>query len=284
MNICIIPVCFNAHKDAQRLLHSIDCAYRASLGVTLSVILADNSNVVPSQEFDSSDYAYTFILLKNDNIGYFPAFNKALSSLNRPLDEFDYVIVCNVDLIVADDFVAMLKAHSAEPETGLIAPSIYSERNGLDLNPAMKNRPSIMKIQFMRLICSSVFLFHGYSRIAQLRELLHPKLTKLLNFISPSPNVAKQIRMYGAHGSFMIFTKRYFSKGAHVSYPRFLFGEEGFVAEQLLINGLSIEHVPCIKVFDKEHGSTSKSAKRFICAEHKKSYDYFYENFIKIKL
>ena len=87
--------------------------------------------------------------------------------------------------------------------------------------------------------------------------------------------------MYCAHGSFMVFTQQYFAKGAQVAYPRFLFGEEGFVAEQLRMHGLEIEHVPNIRVFDKEHASTSQVNLDFICAEHKKSYDYFYANFIK---
>lgn len=284
MNICIIPVCFNAYDDAQRLLQSIDSAYRASTGVAVNVILADNSTISPSHAINLGDYAYTFHHLKNDNIGYFPAFNEALSTLSSKLDDFDYVIACNVDLVIADDFITMLLAHPVDPEVGLIAPGIYSDRDGLDINPAMVHRPSILKIQFMRFICSSVFLFQNYSRIALLRTLLRSKSKKLSNRKPLSENISKKIRMYGAHGSFMIFTKRYFSKGAHVSYPRFLFGEEGFVAEQLRMNGLVIEHVPNIKVFDKEHGSTSKSDMRFICAEHKKSYDYFYKNFLKTQV
>ena len=81
----------------------------------------------------------------------------------------------------------------------------------------------------------------------------------------------------------MIFTKSYFTRSAHVSYDRFLFGEEGFVAEQLLKNELIIEHTPNIRVYDREHGSTSKAGKSFICSEHKKSYDYFYENYLSKK-
>ena len=117
--------------------------------------------------------------------------------------------------------------------------------------------------------------------MSRMRAFLRSKFVKLWKpkvYFESSSNHRK---MYGAHGSFMIFTKYYFSKGAHVDYPRFLFGEETFVAEQLRMNGLIIKHVPNIKVFDEEHGSTSKLARKFICAEHKKSYEYFYENFIK---
>ncbi|MNZ11427.1 hypothetical protein D3C78_282910 [compost metagenome] len=87
--------------------------------------------------------------------------------------------------------------------------------------------------------------------------------------------------MYGAHGSFMIFSRNYFRLGADVDYPRFLFGEEVFVAEQLRTHNLHIEHLPQLRIFDKEHASTSKVKFGFICGEHKKSYDYLYERFYK---
>ena len=87
--------------------------------------------------------------------------------------------------------------------------------------------------------------------------------------------------MYGAHGSFMVFTRRYFEKGAHVNYPRFLFGEEVFVAEQLRKHSLMIESIPEIRVFDKEHASTSQEKLEFICPEHKKSYEYLKRHFFR---
>lgn len=284
INICIVPVCFNAYEDAQRLLDSINRAYKSTSDIFLNIILADNSTIADKNPIDSNHYSYNFSLLKNNNIGYFPAFNKALATLGEQLQTFDYVMVCNVDLVVAEDFFSSLRAHSPGPETGVLAPGIYSDRDGRDLNPGMIRRPSLLKIQFMRLVCSNVYLFQGYIRLGHLRNVLRAKFVKKAANRNSDESATTQPTMYGAHGSFLIFTKRYFAKGAHVSYPRFLFGEEGFVAEQVRMNGLRIEHTPNIKVFDREHGSTSKSGNSYICAEHKKSYDYFYENFLKKKV
>lgn len=283
MKICIVPVCYNAYEDALRFLESVELAFRACPGLVLDVVLADNSTVLPTIDIAAQQYSYSFKYLKNDNVGYFPAFNKALANLSQGVESYDFVAVCNVDLIVADDFFSALLAHSAGSETGLIAPGIFSDKDGRDLNPKMMRRPSARKINFMRLVCSNVVLFRWYHKLVRMREQTRSRAqqrdrgvdNKTMTISSPQP------QMYGAHGSFMIFTRRYFAKGADVAYPRFLFGEEGFVAEQLRRHALSIEHVPSVRVFDKEHASTSQVKLDFICAEHKKSYDYFYTHFLK---
>ncbi len=276
MRVCFVPVCYNAHDDALRFLHSVDRAFSACSGLKLDVILSDNSTVLPETEFASRQCAYSFHYLKNDNIGYFPAFNKALSSLPQEVGSYDFVVVCNVDLVIAEDFFATLLAHPLVNRTGLIAPGIFSDKDGRDLNPKMVRRPSARKINFMRMVCSNVTLFRWYHKLVRMREQARSRAPQDVASITGSEQP-----MYGAHGSFMVFTRQYFAKGAQVAYPRFLFGEEGFVAEQLRMHGLEIEHVPNIRVFDKEHASTSQVNLGFICAEHKKSYDYFYTNFIK---
>ncbi|MBJ2176861.1 glycosyltransferase family 2 protein [Pseudomonas veronii] len=283
MKVCMVPVCYNAHDDALRFLDSIDLAFLAFPGFALDVVLADNSTVAPVMDIASRQYAYSFKYLKNDNVGYFPAFNKALVSLPHGVEGYDFVVVCNVDLVVAEDFFSVLLAHSVGSETGLVAPGIFSDKDGRDLNPKMMRRPSARKINFMRLVCSNVLLFRWYHKLVRMREQARSSAQRRdrVQVGATMASGTAQPPMYGAHGSFMVFTRRYFTKGADVAYPRFLFGEEGFVAEQLRRHGLSIEHVPSVRVFDKEHASTSQVKLDFICAEHKKSYDYFYTHFLR---
>lgn len=283
MKVCIVPVCYNAHEDALRFLASVELAFRACPSLVLDVVLADNSTVYSTIDMAAQQYSYSFKYLKNDNVGYFPAFNKALATLAHGVKDYDFVVVCNVDLVVAEDFFTVLLSHSVGGETGLIAPGIFSDKDGRDLNPKMMSRPSARKINFMRLVCSNVVLFRWYHKLVRMREQTRSRAQQRDRGAGNMTVSAgeSQPRMYGAHGSFMIFTRRYFTKGADVAYPRFLFGEEGFVAEQLRRHALSIEHVPSVRVFDKEHASTSQVKLDFICAEHKKSYDYFYTHFLK---
>lgn len=279
--ICLVPVCYNAHEDALRLLSSIESAFKACSGVDVDVVLCDNSTFAPAADAFSQNYSYSFKYLKSENIGYFPAFNKALAALPYSVGAYDFVIVCNVDLVIAEDFFSVLQAHDFPAETGVVAPGIFSDKDGRDLNPKMMRRPSAFKINFMRAVCSNVVLFRWYHKLVRMRELARSR-SQMRSQVSVTASEPQEVSaMYGAHGSFMIFTKRYFGKGAHVAYPRFLFGEEGFVAEQLRMHGLKIKHFQALRVFDKEHASTSQVKLDFICSEHKKSYDFFYNNFLR---
>ena len=90
MKICIVPVCYNSYEDAIKLLDSIEIAFKKTVNVYLDVVLSDNSS---SSCHFSDDYSYSFYYIKNDNIGYFPAFNKGLSVLKDDVSEYDFVIV-----------------------------------------------------------------------------------------------------------------------------------------------------------------------------------------------
>ncbi len=281
MRICIVPVCYNAHSDALRFLESVNRAYLSCFGLQLDVVLSDNSTVLPGACELDQGYAFAYKYQKNDNVGYFPGFNRGLSVLPVPISSYDFIVVCNVDLVMADDFFSVLSKQVLESNTGLIAPGIFSDKDGRDMNPKIMRRPTAAKINFMRIVCSNVLLFRWYHKLVRLREQARSRSQKKKSIEGRESKAPAGQRMYGAHGSFMIFTKQYFRQGADVDYPRFLFGEEGFVAEQLRRHNLVIEHVPELRVFDKEHASTSQVKLKFLCAEHKKSYDYFYRHFLK---
>lgn len=284
MKICIVPVCYNAHEDALRFLESVEKAFFTCPGLELDVMLADNSTIVIPKAISERQYAFAYRYLKNSNVGYFPAFNRALSSLQQSLADFDYIMVCNVDLVVADDFFAKLIAYMPSSRIGLIAPGIYSDKDGRDLNPKIMRRPSSAKLEFMRAVCSSTMLFKLYSGLARMREKTRSRLQKRQSISEHAQRISKAQKMYGAHGSFMIFTRSYFRQGASVDYPRFLFGEEVFVAEQLRMHQLEIAHISNVRIFDKEHASTSQANFKFICGEHKKSYEYLISNFFAGKV
>lgn len=281
--ICIVPVCYNAHDDALRFLASVDVAFKNCSNVFLDVVLSDNSTVPPPVELEGNRYSFSYRYLRNTNVGYFPAFNRAVNVLPMGVGEYEFVVVCNVDLIIAEDFLERLSVWPVSPDVGLVAPGIFSDKDGRDLNPKMMRRPTSLKINFMRLICSNVLLFRCYHKLVRMREKARSRSQPDYFSSGKDNRLLRGQKMYGAHGSFMIFTKKYFSQGASINYPRFLFGEEGFVAEQLRQYQLVIEHAPALRIFDKEHASTSQVKLKFICAEHKKSYDYFYKNFLKGK-
>jgi GT2 family glycosyltransferase len=276
IKVCLVCVCYNAYEDTLRLLNSIEHAFSIVSDLALTVVLSDNSTSVQGAKLiERVNFSYNYIYIKNDNVGYFPAFNLGVKATKECVEDFDYIIVSNVDLAMDSDFFNSLKSLKLKNNIGLVAPKIISDSSGNDSNPKMKSRPTKRQISIMRLLCSSPVLFSLYQKLSILK----------LNFRKQPKNTItgtnNDVRMYGAHGAFMIFTQMYFEAKARIDYPRFLFGEEGFVAEELRKYSLKIQHETNLVIYDKEHGSTSTQPSKFICKEHKKSYDYFYENYMK---
>lgn len=283
MKLCIVAVCYNAHEDAKRLLDSIELAFSESrVKFELFVVLSDNSNSLAPQELTCASYSYSYSYLKNDrNIGYFPAFSASIKNLGLVTTEFDYIAVTNVDLELDKTFFVNLEGLNIDHKVGVIAPKIRSLSNGRDLNPKMLVRPSVNKILFNRAVFSYPVLFKLYNIITKFREYVSSKKQKLNKNECECSSASDFLEMYGAHGSFMIFTKNYFLAYASIDYPRFLFGEEGFVAEQARAKSLKIIHVPKLIIHDREHGTTSQQPSAFMCREHVKSYDYYLNTFRK---
>lgn len=273
INICLVCVCFNAYKDAVQLLESISSSYNKSSKINLSVVFSDNSeDEVGVKLVRDAVFDFKYSYKKNENVGYFPAFYDGFNSLGKSLDSFDYVIVSNVDLALDVGFFKNLESLVIDSSVGVIAPAIISMNHGGDLNPKMLERPSKQKIEFMIRVCGSGFLFLLHRLVSSIRDKLRTKNKRL----EARP---KGGTMYGAHGAFMMFTRRYFEKGGSIDYPRFLFGEEGFVAEETRRAGLVVQHVETLVINDREHGSTSLKSSRFLAREHKKSYEYFLSHY-----
>ena len=278
IKVCIIAVCYNAHEDAKRLLDSIELAIAGPRApVDLLVVLSDNSSSVAPHDLIGADYSFNYSYLTNENIGYFPAFNAGIKSLNFAPSTFDYIAVSNVDLLLDKSFFVNLAKLQADPDVGVIAPKIRSLSNGRDLNPKMLGRPGVKQIKLARAIFVYPVLFKIYNAFTRLKEYLVSKNQKVT--AKGSPPVDGYLEMYGAHGSFIIFTKNYFLAGASIDYPRFLFGEEGFVAEQAMAQSLKVIHAPQIIIHDREHGTTSQQPSAFMCREHVNSYDYYLNTF-----
>lgn len=265
-------VCYNDYENTKRLLNSISIAYSREKNLELNVILSDNSDKNEEIEFDSNSYKYNFIWLKNDNVGYFPAFSKAVQSVRHDISYYDYIMVSNVDLAVDEYFFNDLVKFKCPKDVGVIAPNIISESDGRNLNPKIAKPISSFKLKVNKLIFSS-FLFYPHSLASRLKNKLKSKKKPEIN------SQDKPSFIYAPHGSFIIFTNNYFKKEASYIYPRFLFGEEIFVAEECKLKNLKIIYVQTIKIYDKEHVSTSALRSNFLAQEHIKSFDYLLKKY-----
>ncbi|WP_150640187.1 hypothetical protein [Pseudomonas fluorescens] len=238
--------------------------------ISFTFVIVDNSTKEIDEQVLVSVSAMNFTThyLKSDNVGYFPGFKKGTELLGSLLD-FDCVAISNVDLTVRADFFESLKTqiNAVSDETGIIAPAILSKGRGGDLNPKTLYRPTRFSL------LKNIFIFKRLWLLKIYRKLSDLKVKSSIGSLAAGES------FYSPHGSFILFTKQYFSQGGSVDYPQFLFGEEDFVAEQCLRVGLKVQYQPSITIIDDDHGSTSREKLEFIASEHVKSLKYIVDTY-----
>lgn len=278
MKIAIICVSYNSYPDTIKMVESIRQAQLKMPSMEcLTVLVCDNSTQGNSDFLLNKISEYDFNYLKLENIGYFPAFHQGLKYLEKNnfyvFKDFDYVIVSNVDLQLDSKFFNNMYGLNINKDVGVVAPSILSNLTKEDINPKVMVRPKKLKMKLLRLGFQNLWFYKSYTWLSVKKAEKRGKNKYLHHTYNSNTS------MYAAHGSIMVFTKEYFRRQASVNYPRFLFGEEVFVAEEAKNKGLTTIYKPELVVYDNEHGATSREADRFISNEHVKSYNYLLENY-----
>jgi len=194
-------------------------------------------------------------LRSQENLGYFGGARSGLSHYLQQHPLPDWVIVSNVDLLIADSQFLEKLASLARPRLGVVAPSIRSALTGRDQNPFMRNRPSAARMHLYKWLFRSWFLLNAY-------ELMSAVFHKLRSASSPRPAAPadlhkhRGVTIYAPHGSFLIFSNEYFRAGGDLGFPCFLFGEEVYLAEAVRKLGLDVVYEPSLEVVHQEHKST----------------------------
>lgn len=288
MKVSIIAICYNAYSDTIELLDSINKSKEEVDFLDLKVIVCDNSNenyqiskLEDLNKLKSKIDVLNYNYIKLDNVGYFPAFSIGKDYIDDVSScvDWNYVIVTNVDLQFDKMFFKNLVDFDLPSDVGIVAPSIISKQTKEDINPKIMVRPK--KIKLLSLYYGFQFLL--FYRLYNWLSVSKAKLKGYKQKKSFKKPYATGKEMYAAHGSVMIFTKNYFNLGASIYYPRFLFGEEVFVAEEARLKGLKTIYSSELKIYDNEHGSTSREADRFISKEHVKSYKYLLQNYFSLR-
>jgi GT2 family glycosyltransferase len=191
------------------------------------------------------------------NLGYFGGARSGLALYLREHPLPDWVIVSNVDLLIADaQFLGKLAALRARPRLGMVAPSIRSALTGRDQNPFMRTRPSTARMHAYKWMFRSWLVLNAYElATAAFHKLRSAARTRLDASAGLREDVGEII--YAPHGSFLIFSSEYFRAGGNLDFPCFLFGEEVYLAETLRKLGLDVVYEPSLEVIHQEHESTS---------------------------
>lgn len=265
MNKTILVVCvnYNSYAELEQYLESIEQSAKIAESITVEVVVADNSTIV--REFDTDKYKFISVKFqKLDNIGYLVGAQYIINTTSNILD-YDYVAISNVDITMKENFFVELTTSSIEKDVAWIAPQIYSSDENRDRNPKVLSRYSKKKLQLLYYMYRYPFLFYAYTLTAYKRKKLQPKY--------PAMDI------YAGHGSFMLLTRSFFESYKEIHYPIFLFGEELFLAEEILKAAKKVRYVPSLVIYDNEHVSTSTLKKNTYFKYNQESIKYILDKY-----
>jgi len=211
-----------------------------------------------------------------ENIGYFGAVNYAIKNHIKEIEKYKYCVVCNNDIIIKDnDFLKKASCYSEKND--LIAPRIISLVSGKDQNPHREHLVSfVQKIQY-RLLFSNYYI--GLI-LYLLRNVLYRKISSLIR--KGKINLSER-NIFAMHGSFMIFTDKYFLKGGYIDDGFFFYGEEDSVAAICKLINCKIRFVPDLIVYHDEHKtSIANGFKKRIYKHQKEAYRYIKRKYKKL--
>ena len=253
----IITVNFRHAECTLRLLESASRLEGFS-GCYLLVV-DNNSGDGSAERIQTAISAYSNVELvaSLENLGYFGAAKWALNRYMSGHQVPEWIVVCNND-IVFDSPAFLRELIARDPrDVGALAPAIISRLTGFDSNPMILRRPGRIRKLRYRFLVSTYY-------VAWLTQWLAPFVRKGRRrwHARRSNRRDCQTRIYAPHGSFLIFSRRYFEEGGFIDDGCFLYGEEISVAETCWRLGLPVIHDPELKVSHNDSQTTGRMLTR----------------------
>lgn len=263
-HIAFYCVNYHSYDSLYNYLASIEeAAQHAGNTVMTDVIIADNSK--PSQKIDYTPQHFSLrTLITGENKGYFGAVRHAMLAISP--QAYDYVIISNVDVLLAKEFLRDLATQITSIDTGWIAPQIYSSIEQRDRNPKILCRYAKRKLEMLRFLFRFPPLYNLYTLTAYKRKRWERH------------DVGN---IYAGHGSFIILTREYFQRCSIIDYPVFLFCEEIYLGEQCRKHGLKVTYTPRLCVHDAEHASTGRLRRSTYCSYNYEAINYILDTFYR---
>jgi GT2 family glycosyltransferase len=238
----------------------------------IEIVITDNGSKNTSLLTElTRQHTNVTLVTAPSNLGYFGAAYLGFTSyLNAKKEYPKAVVVSNTDMFLKGNFFELFQNKLKIKKFDILGPSIYSNFLKYYQNPYITRRIKKNKLSFLKTMSSNYYLYSLFT-------LYHVAKTKLLGRATIQPASASS--PYAIHGSFMIFNKTFFEKGGTINYPSVLFGEEIFIAEQVLQLNLKISYDPGLQVEHNEHATTGIFKSRKMIAYLHQSYTYLLKTY-----
>ena len=221
-----------------------------------------------------SEFPNVELLPSPENLGYFGAARWALAHYLESHDAPDWVVVCNND-IVFDDPQFLSRLLEKDPmATGVIAPSILSGLTGHDANPSIARRPSPLRMWRYRWWLSNYYLTWFKQWLSPFVRRVRYRFSRRTASPGEALSRATAVSIYAPHGSFLIFSRKFFEAGGFLDDGFFMYAEEFSVAEMCRRLGLPVVHDPGLRVRHQEGQTTGRRLTRPIHLLQKNGFQY----------
>jgi GT2 family glycosyltransferase len=239
----IITVNFRQAECTRQFLYS---ASRLASFASCNVLIVDNNSEdgsISRIRQTISEFRNVQLLPSSLNRGYFGAARWALDQYLERHSLPCWVAVCNND-IEFDDPRFLVNLLKKDPTSaGVIAPSIISGLTGHDANPGIRKRPSPFRMLRYRSWLANYYAMW-------LKQWLSPSVRKIRHAMSGRTSASAQSGqpIYAPHGSFVIFSRKFFEAGGFIDDGFFLYAEEFSIAEMSIRLRLPVIHDPTLRV------------------------------------
>jgi GT2 family glycosyltransferase len=181
-----------------------------------------------------------------DNPGYLPAVARVLASSG----ERGNVVFSNADLVGRPETIPRLLYEIRRwPSALSLAPAIIGAR-GHDVNPHLESPPSARRLRLL----AGLHRFPAVSDLLLLRPNGHGSTL-------PASGLPGQL-LWAGHGSCVVLSGEFFSRGGELDYPFALFGEELWVGSEVMRLGGEVRYVPDVRLEHREHAATGAGRRR----------------------
>jgi len=213
------------------------------------------------------------LIFSSNNLYYWGGANYALKKLNLDINKFpDWIIICNNDIIFNKMDLIVKLQNIKSNNYAVLAPSILSLRSKKNQNPHMLN-----PISKLGRLYYDIFFVNSASGlfIYQIRTFLK----RIFNIFSINKTMdAREI--YAPHGSFMIFSKLFFSNGGWIDTNFEMFAEELTTAEIVKRLKMRIFFNPDLEVMHDEHSISGSRNWKENFHTFKRAYYYFQQEYL----
>lgn len=209
------------------------------------------------------------------NRGYFGASHWALRHYLGSHSAPDWVIVCNNDVVFNDrQFLSRLLTKDPGA-AGVVAPAIISGLTGHDANPSIRQRPREFQMKRYRLWLSNYYAMWLKQWLSPFVRRMRYKFSR--RTLPPGKGLSRPI--YAPHGSFLIFSRKFFEAGGFIDDGFFLYAEEFSVAEMCRQLDLRVVHDPELSVWHEESRSTGRMLSRSVYLHQKEGFSYAFARY-----